>query len=279
MSVAHVKSPMLTWITTLIGIAALLVFPMFAEVWLSPFAALLAFAAFCLALLHSREPQVFAGLLLACFMLLFWRFSGKLFFWPMHLLLPLAGAVVLVGVLTSQQKGILRRVGALFPLGALNKDNTLFAVSICACSIIGLYFWQLLANANLSAYKAMIPDGALLPVLMAGLGFSLINASLEEAIWRGVFLDCLMRLSNFPTAALVSSFSFGLAHANGVPSGNLGIVLSFIFGLLLCELKRRSQGLLLPVCAHILTNVFIFWIIYRYNPIDIPISSQLTLGL
>ena len=62
--------------------------------------------------------------------------------------------------------------------------------------------------------------------------------------------------------ALVSA-SFGAAHWHGIPSGPLGVGLTFVYGLLMGLLHEWCGGLLLPVAAHTLADYYIFAVIAR----------------
>lgn len=59
------------------------------------------------------------------------------------------------------------------------------------------------------------------------------------------------------------SRSFGAAHWNGIPSGPLGVGLTFIYGILMGLLHEWNGGLLLPVVAHTIADYYILAVIAR----------------
>ena len=75
------------------------------------------------------------------------------------------------------------------------------------------------------------PPGWTVPLVV--LLLAVLNASLEEAYWRGWMIDC-GRVMNVPRGWLLcaQAVSFGLAHISGSPSGLLGFT-----GALISELR------------------------------------------
>ena len=99
----------------------------------------------------------------------------------------------------------------------------------------------------------ILPAGVsprLLPVYMAG--FAIVNALIEEIIWRGVEMAALEAAFGVGMFALVlQAGQFGLAHyRGGFPNGWSGVGLTFLFGLAMGWLSRRTKGLLVPWIAH-----------------------------
>jgi membrane protease YdiL (CAAX protease family) len=101
--------------------------------------------------------------------------------------------------------------------------------------------------------------GHSVPTLVAGVCvFSIVNATAEELMFRGAFLSALTSAGVRPSVALfVQAVYFGLFHYRGVPSGGSGVVLAFVFAVVLGYLKTYSRGLLAPCVAHALTDVSI----------------------
>jgi membrane protease YdiL (CAAX protease family) len=122
--------------------------------------------------------------------------------------------------------------------------------------------------------------------------FALGNALCEEVVSRGLFLGGLATQHGPPALpvmlregettagwlATLSSFvwasfmwppnlwqaaGFGCAHYYGVPSGVLGVVLTFVYGLLMGTLYVWCGGLIVPVLAHTAADYFIFAVIAR----------------
>ena len=95
-----------------------------------------------------------------------------------------------------------------------------------------------------------------------------INAACEEAIYRGIwrcqFSLYLENEKNKETYSnLLQATSFGVAHYRGIPSGFLGVCLTFFFGFLMGLLGDYGHGIGLPIIVHTLVDYFIFAAIAR----------------
>jgi uncharacterized protein len=93
--------------------------------------------------------------------------------------------------------------------------------------------------------------------------FALINASLEEVIWRGVMLSNLKRSVSTLYAVLITSVGFGLIHISiGIP-----VLLSILFsfgGLFYAIVVLKTKSIYPSIVFHMLINlgmVFNGWII------------------
>jgi membrane protease YdiL (CAAX protease family) len=128
---------------------------------------------------------------------------------------------------------------------------------------IALTAWLLLFRPDLRDV-ARFPDFPLLVLIVGGAGFAVVNATLEEAIWRGVLQDRLE--SVFPAAAAVAlqAISFGLQHMHGVPRGPAGVLLAGSCAVMLGLLRRHTRGMLAPVAAHVVADTTIAAIVIFY---------------
>lgn len=104
---------------------------------------------------------------------------------------------------------------------------------------------------------------------------AIINAYCEEITSRGFFMYEFIQYfksndndndhnSFFIKANLCQAISFGIWHYHGIPSGYLGVLLTFVYGYIMGELKRyHNDGLVLPIIAHSVADYFIFSVIVR----------------
>jgi membrane protease YdiL (CAAX protease family) len=87
--------------------------------------------------------------------------------------------------------------------------------------------------------------GANLPVdwfgnlLLAGVVFSVVNAALEELIFRGILWDLVADEWSQAAALGVTAALFGVSHLHGYPPGPLGAVMA---GLTASRLGRCAGG-------------------------------------
>ncbi len=84
-----------------------------------------------------------------------------------------------------------------------------------------------------------LPLSWLVPLLVAGALFCLLNALLEEVIFWGVLLGALTAAVGPSWALCVQAAAFGVGHAHGYPPGPVGVILASVFGLLLGLLRGR----------------------------------------
>jgi len=97
----------------------------------------------------------------------------------------------------------------------------------------------------------------------AGVAFAVVNAFVEEVLFRGAVLHHLGRVLGSGTAVVVQALAFGMLHLNGYPYGPLGVALAFLYGVLLGAVRLRSGGLLAPWIAHVATDIVIFLLIVQ----------------
>lgn len=94
-------------------------------------------------------------------------------------------------------------------------------------------------------------------IVLAGVAFSLLNAAVEEVVFRGVLLSALSQVLGLRTAVVLQAVAFGVLHLHGVPSGPVGMVMAGAWGLLLGVMRLRSGGLLAPYVTHIAADATI----------------------
>jgi membrane protease YdiL (CAAX protease family) len=194
------------------------------------------------------------GLLLA--LLLIPQFVPALARWPGYLLVPLAGYAVVVCLVPP-----LRRTTDWLRPGRLDGRVLAAGAAIVLLSSAALLAFDALARPDVRPLAGQLPLGLPLPVAVTGALFAVVNALLEEVIFRGVLLDALASQVGMTAAVLVQAFAFGAGHAYGYPPGVLGMALAAVYGLLLGLLRLQAGGLAAPCLAHILADATIFWVV------------------
>ena len=82
-------------------------------------------------------------------------------------------------------------------------------------------------------------------LLLLGIGFALVNAALEESIYRGILMQALDAVFGPGVFSVVlQAIVFGLAHIQGVPDGWTGVGLATAYGAMLGLIRRRALGML-----------------------------------
>lgn len=180
------------------------------------------------------------------------------FVWPLYLLVP-CGAAFLFG----RNRG--KRHITLVRLGRLGWSEFGAILIIALVSGTALVAWVELLRPDLSGFIAMLPHWPTVLLLLLGVGFSIVNAVLEELLWRGFLQSWLLSVVNPAVAIGVQAVSFGTFHFTGFPGGLVGIALATVYGLMLGGLAFRCRGLLAPCAVHILADSVIFAIVLGHS--------------
>ena len=126
-------------------------------------------------------------------------------------------------------------------------------------TVAALLTWQRLLNGRLpQAYVDAAVGRPLWLLIVVGASFSLVNAAVEEAIFRGVLQTAMESVSGPVVAVVVQAVAFGVLHIVGVPTGIVGAVMAGSWGLLLGFMRWRTRGLLAPYVAHVAADATIF---------------------
>jgi membrane protease YdiL (CAAX protease family) len=88
----------------------------------------------------------------------------------------------------------------------------------------------------------------------------LINATVQELVFRGVLFDSLESIWGRWGAILVTAFVFGIIHLRVMKFDILGVgfaSLALYFGVALGFLRAWSGGLALPIAVHVAADATI----------------------
>ncbi len=221
--------------------------------WVASLAALLAVAAF-----FAKEIQASHSLFFTLLLALAQMLPSSLHVWPFNLLIPL---IIYFAVVISVP--FLRNSLRWLRFGRIGKDIALLVVAIVILSGIALYLWNRLLKPDLSIHLGHMPVMPLWLFPFAGICFSLGNAAMEEFTFRGVIMQATDSAFGPGNASvIVQAWLFGVMHfVTGFPNGAWGLVMAFIYGIMLGAVRRRSQGLLAPWIAHVCADMVIFAIL------------------
>ena len=127
-------------------------------------------------------------------------------------------------------------------------------------AIASLTTWFIFQEGNpFAKFMPHVPIPILIPL---GVGFAVINGLYEEGLFRSILLAHFSEQIGFWWAILLQSLWFSFLHyQSGFPSGMIGIVLTFVFGLMMGYLVYRTKGLLVPIIVHALADFSIFILI------------------
>lgn len=183
-------------------------------------------------------------------------FVPHFFVWPIHLIFPLI-AFVAISYFSDEKEYYLNLTALKLNKGVLEGGIVLII------SVSALFIWANTSSSELEPLRRMIPDSSAIQLVFVALGFALINAFLEEWLFRGVFQETLLKLNlNFSLATFIQATLFAIAHYKlGVPSGSIGFAMTFIYACALTFLVRKTGSLLVPILAHIFTDIAVFYLI------------------
>lgn len=137
------------------------------------------------------------------------------------------------------------------------KNAILISFIVIILSVIGLSVWFILQKDN--PYAEMIPNAPMILLILMGVGFAIINSIYEEGIFRSIFLSYFSKEINFTFALILQAIWFSFLHYQaGFPSGEIGIILTFIFGIIMGYLVHRTNGILIPVIIHFVADLSVF---------------------
>jgi membrane protease YdiL (CAAX protease family) len=179
---------------------------------------------------------------------------GSMKAWPLPPLLAALGYVAAIA-----------RVPALggrpswLRVGQLDRGVWRWIGGSVGVSALALVVWFALAKPDYGALVGTLFPRLPVPLLFAGVvGFSLVNAALEELIYRGVLLGALdAALGGGVLPVVLQAVAFGIVHIAGFPRGLAGVGLATIYGLLMGAVRRRARGMLGPWLAHVATDIVI----------------------
>jgi membrane protease YdiL (CAAX protease family) len=175
-------------------------------------------------------------------------------YWPLRAFVPVAvyGLAVLIVPSLRQSLQWLRP-------GVWTRRVGVELLAVVLVSTAGLWGWYYLAKPSLALFALAVPSWHPVLVALLGLGFALVNAAVEEAIFRGVAMQSLeAALGRGAWSLVLQALPFGALHLLGVPGGPIGVAMAAAYGVMLGWLRRRSQGMLAPYLAHVLADVAVF---------------------
>jgi membrane protease YdiL (CAAX protease family) len=176
--------------------------------------------------------------------------------WPWVWLVPFVGYFALIGSVPP-----LRRSMNWLHAGALSSASVAVTIVIMVLTVSALILFNVTVRPDLRDYRAALPFGALGGVVMAGVIFTLVNATLEELVFRGVLFDALQSQWGSWVTLTTTALLFGLGHLRGYPSGFLGSCMAVLFGFAMGVLRLWTGGLALPIVAHMAADATIYGIL------------------
>jgi uncharacterized protein len=208
------------------------------------------------ALVTSNRPVVgVAGVFLATVGLAKLPYAGT---WPLPGAIALLGFGALAWIAPSW-----RSQWRWLERGRLDRRVFVAVLASVAVASTALLVWYLALRPDVSDIRStMLPAWPVWTLVLGGIAFSMVNAAVEEALYRGLLLAALDRCLTSGIAALIlQAAAFGLLHVHGFPRGAAGVGLAAVYGLMMGYLRRATGGMVAPWLGHVLTDVAIVTIL------------------
>jgi len=176
--------------------------------------------------------------------------------WPWVWLAPVAAYLVLVACVPP-----IRHSLVWVRLGRLSAAALATTAGIMALTTSALLVFHTTAHPDVQPYRAFLPIEALGSGIVGGGVFAIVNAPLEEFVFRGVLFDAVESQWGARGALIGTAMLFGLGHHHGYPPGLSGACLAALFGSVLGAFRLWTGGLLLPIVAHMGADATIYGVL------------------
>lgn len=195
------------------------------------------------------------GVLLVAFLVLW--FTGLR---PKRLLFGLAFVVYVVA---ASRLPWLRELAPWHRVWSCNLRQGAFGAAVGLVAGLALWAWYERTPEQLDVIVDIARDWSIWTLVSLGVLAAVINAVVEESVYRGIVQDSLEKvLRPGATALVMQAAVFAALHfPTGILQGFAGVGLAFFYGLVLGLLRRRSEGLAVPVIAHTATDMVILGIV------------------
>lgn len=170
--------------------------------------------------------------------------------------------VLLIIILYALVKPI-RNNDTVWRMGKIDRTSGWMIIGFGLVSALALFVWAKFFASGLSVYFPSLPTGNWYEIILMGLGFALLNATIEEILSRGFLWTSLTKVfNNIYIIVFIQAFVFGVFHKNGFPSGIMGISMVFIYSIMLALIRIRTNGMLGVIVCHIISDLSVFGILY-----------------
>jgi len=173
--------------------------------------------------------------------------------WP----IPPAAALAIYAGVTWRAPAL--GVRSWFRLG--DRDRPALVVAVASIPITTIALVAFIASGRTDLQKATDGlDGLPFAVIvLAGVGFALVNPAVEEVLFRGLLQPALVSIGASTGAAIaLQAAAFGALHLHGIPGGPLGMAMAGLWGAMLGFVRHRTNGLRLVWLVHVAANATIF---------------------
>lgn len=173
------------------------------------------------------------------------------------------GVAIIAYATVVQSVSWLRGTAEWARWGDFGRHQLLLCLVCAAVAGASLLVWFVALRPNVDDILAtFFPDVSPWLLLIGAVGFSMVNAAVEEIAYRGVIMFALRSALGAGAVALgLQAVAFGTLHINGFPRGTVGVGLAIIYGLMMGLVREHAGGMLAPWFAHVMTDLTIVTIL------------------
>jgi len=190
---------------------------------------------------------------------------------PLYLVFPMYQPLLMLVIITLLISALFykKEIFVLFKKGEINSIRIWLAIIIVSLiASISLVLWGLWTD-NLGVGAPIIAElkkhSSFLILAIVPIS-ALLNAIVEETIFRGIIQTELSNVFTNSTAILLQALLFaGFHYAGGFPNGAIGFGMTFIYACALGIMRYKVKGLLAPIIAHAtadLTILVFLWVCF-----------------
>jgi len=177
--------------------------------------------------------------------------------WPWIWVAPFSVYFIVVGCVPPLRRSLNWLQG-----GKVSPTSIAATIGLMVVTVLVLTYFQSTMKPDVRGFGTFLPFKAIGGASILGVAlFSIVNATLEESVFRGVLFDALQSRSGGWVSLAATTLLFGVGHLNGYPPGPVGVCLATLFGLAMGGLRIWTGGIALPIVAHIAADATIYTII------------------
>jgi uncharacterized protein len=179
-----------------------------------------------------------------------WQIS----WWP----IPAAVGLCVYFIIHARARRDAHPPPAVVRAGRLGVRDSLYVMALVLVSAAALLVFLQFAPPRDGPATVLLTALEPGPLAAVGVAFAMLNAVIEEVLYRGVILHHLRCAMGVWPAVGLQAIAFGMLHLHSYPYGPVGVGLAAIYGVLLGLVRVHTGGLLACWIAHFCADVVIF---------------------
>ncbi len=147
-------------------------------------------------------------------------------------------------------------------------DSKLILQMLLAVGIsgIGMFIYLKMNTSSIDRFIGMLPEGSFIFLIGMGIAYALLNAVVEEYIFRGMIWNALEKIMTNKSLVILSQAAiFGITHYWGLPGGISGVVLIFTWALYLGYIRQKTGGILGVIGLHFGANLLQYFMLFLFK--------------